>query len=504
MWIKTPMWRMTVRIVWMLLVLAIPLLPTRMALAAAVGVNTHQPAPDVLDAAKDLGVGWIRIDLNWFQVEPSKGAYNWALIDGIVDGARRRGLQVFPTLGYAPSWASEPDRDGIATNNVPKAGEYGRFCQAVAARYAGKITHFGLWNEPNLSGFFEGTMGQWIDRVVLEGTRGIKAGCPSCKVLGPELATVGKEYANYLDAALRALASAGLMYDVVTWHIYANFVDLDPGLLFCSADTFQNKLDAHRVCKVGGLVVYEGPLSVREILLKNGLGSLPVWITETGRTASITDSKRLTDQATYYRRVLEEQLKRSWYQNTFFYEIVDDNAISDKWGMAVQSGTGYPAAFRKKPVWDLVKKALSTPLLGGSGSECSDGLDNDGDKRIDFPADPDCKSARDTKEAPPTLQAQGFPAGPLDAPGPPAPAAATGAVEVTKAALSRPEDGPQDADSPSLMQRTAPSDLQPAGCSFVPRPRLASPEAVNGLASIGLLSVLAWFAARRTRRTSTP
>jgi hypothetical protein len=366
-----------------------------------VGVNAHQPSPDVLDAAKDLGVSWIRIDLNWFQVEPTRGSYNWAPFDAIIDGAIRRGLKVFPTLAYGPAWATEADGDGIASNNTPKPGEYQKFCQAVAARYAGKITHFGLWNEPNLAGFFEGTRQQWIDRVVIEGARGIKAGCPSCFVLGPELATVGKDYATYLDSALKAMRAVGLRFDIVTWHIYANFVEIDPGLLLCTGDTFQNKLDAHRVCKLGGVTVYEGPRSVREILLDNGMGDIPVWITETGRTAPLGDSKRTAEQVTYYRRVLEEQLRRSWYQNSFFYEIVDDNAIADKWGMAVRMGSSYPAAYSRKPVWNLLKQALRNPAFGGAGSECDDGLDNDGDRRIDFPKDPDCTSAADPKEAAP-------------------------------------------------------------------------------------------------------
>lgn len=373
--------------------------PVRAASSPSVGVNTHQPSADVLDAAQELGVGWIRIDFNWYQAEPSRGTYDWTLFDTIIDGALRRGLKVFPTLAYAPAWAAEPDGDGIATNNTPKAGEYQKFCQAAAARYAGKITHWGLWNEPNLAGFFEGTMQQWIDRVVLEGIRGVKAGCPSCKVLGPELATVGKDYAAYLDASIKALQRAGLMYDIVTWHIYANFVELDPSLLLCSADTFANKLDSHRVCKLGGIVIHESPLSVREVLLQNGLGSLPVWITETGRTAPISDARKQNEQATYYRRVLEEQLKRSWYQNTFFYEIVDDNSIGDKWGMAVRDGASYPASYRKKPVWALVQKALTTPGLGGSGSECADGLDNDGNKLIDYPKDAGCTSAADPRES---------------------------------------------------------------------------------------------------------
>jgi len=38
------------------------------------------------------------------------------------------------------------------------------------------------------------------------------------------------------------------------------------------------------------------------------------------------------------------------------------------------------------------------PAFGGTGTDCDDLLDNDDDGNIDFPADPDCKSASGTSE----------------------------------------------------------------------------------------------------------
>lgn len=370
------------------------------------GVNAHQPQTDVLDAAKDLGVSWVRIDLNWYQAQPTQGqAPDFTLFDKIVAEAQQRGLKVFPTVGYGPAWASEPDTDGVATNNVPKAGEYGKFCQAVAAHYSGKLTHIGLWNEPNLGGFFEGTKQQWIDRIVIEGIKGIKAGCPTCKVAGPELASIGDLYDTWLDDSLKQLKQQGLMYDVITWHIYSGFLELSPGWFCWSGDLFEHDLDQHRVC-----FGIHGRLSVREVLVQNGLTSLPVWITETGRTAPLSDAAATKDQLTYYRRVIEEQLERPWWTHTFFYEIVDDNLIADKWGMALRGGASYPGSYQKKPVWAFVQNVLARqPALGGSGGDCDDGLDNDGDKLIDYPSDPGCSAASDPTETAGTTPDAGSP-----------------------------------------------------------------------------------------------
>ena len=386
----------------MAVLILIPLTATA-APTNIVGVNTHQPSDDVLDACKSLGVTWVRIDFNWYQVETKQGSYNWGLFDKMINAAKARGLKVFPTIGYGPAWAKDPahvDKDGKTYNDTPKAGTYQKFCQAAAARYKGTITHWGLWNEPNLD-FFESTdKNLWINRIVIEGIKGIKAGCPSCKVLGPELASVGKDHASWFDASLKALKKAGLMYDIITWHNYAAFHEISPNLIpQCpTGDYFLHDLEKGRRC-FGVLIGAKAPY---EVMQDNKVTNIPLWLTETGYKAPLSDTKKTGEQVIYYRRVLEEQLKRSWFTATFPYEIVDDNNIADKWGMAVRasgSGQKWPGSYQLKPVWGMVKKALANqPKFGGSGTDCNDGLDNDGDKLIDYPKDTGCSSASDPSE----------------------------------------------------------------------------------------------------------
>ncbi len=328
-----------------------------------VGLNTHQPADDVLDAAKSLGVTWVRIDFNWYQAETKQGKYSWALFDKIINNAISRGLKVFPTIGYGPAWAKDPahkNADGKTHNDTPKAGTYQAFCKAAAARYKGKITHWGLWNEPNLDFFESSDKNLWINRIVIEGIKGIKAGCPSCKVLGPELASVGKVHAAWFDASLKALKKAGLMYDIITWHNYAAFHEIKPNLIpQCpTGDYFLHDVEKGRRC-FGVLIGSKAPW---EVMQDNKVTHLPFWLTETGYKAPLSDTKKTGEQQTYYRRVLEEQLKRTWFQATFFYEIIDDNNIADKWGMAVRSsgsGQKWPGSYKLKPVWSYIKKWIT-------------------------------------------------------------------------------------------------------------------------------------------------
>ena len=43
-------------------------------LAARLGLNVHVPSNAILDdVAMNLGMQWIRVDFNWYKIEPEKG-----------------------------------------------------------------------------------------------------------------------------------------------------------------------------------------------------------------------------------------------------------------------------------------------------------------------------------------------------------------------------------------------------------------------------------------------
>ena len=76
----------------------------------SLGINTHVPARDLLDLCVDLGVGWIRVDANWLEMNPSSGTFAWTDMDRVVDDARARGLRVYMTLAYTPGWVPKVAR----------------------------------------------------------------------------------------------------------------------------------------------------------------------------------------------------------------------------------------------------------------------------------------------------------------------------------------------------------------------------------------------------------
>ena len=384
------------------------------------GFNVHQSATVGLDATRDAGAGWVRIDLNWFDAQPrSAAAYDWTRFDALIDGALARKLRVLAVVGYTPGWASEADRKGGGNeNDVPKAGTYGPFVTAVVERYKAKVTHFELWNEPNLEQFFEGAPRDYIDRVFVPGADAVHAACPACKVVGPGLASIGSEYGDWLD---QVLGAAKGKLDIVSGHIYAGFPAPGSGNGVTS-DSFFQKLERHRVVELGGVKVFEGSLSFKEVMDKHGV-TAPFWLTETGREATAGDAAQEEAQRVYYRQVLEVMLTRPWWTGTIFYEAFDEPPAPYTWGVVVHDPAA-PGGYRAKRALAFLKKVTSSqPAFGGAKTDCDDGLDNDLDGRVDFPADTECASAAAASEGvapPPGTGNNGGPPPGRDA-GPPEP-----------------------------------------------------------------------------------
>src|SRR3989338_9264347 len=53
-----------------------------------------------------LGIGWVRIDIDWSEVQPyDSGHYNWRNIDRIVTAANAHDIRLLATVSYTPPWA---------------------------------------------------------------------------------------------------------------------------------------------------------------------------------------------------------------------------------------------------------------------------------------------------------------------------------------------------------------------------------------------------------------
>ncbi|MBI5104368.1 MAG: hypothetical protein HZB46_05165 [Solirubrobacterales bacterium] len=119
-----------------------------------------------LDEIQGFGVGWLRVILYWNEVAPAAGAaappdaeerdpaaYDWSRYDRIVDEAQRRGMKVLLTVsGPVPRWATRDRKDHLTR---PSPTRFGRFTDALARHFAGRVDAYAIWNEPNHPDFLK-------------------------------------------------------------------------------------------------------------------------------------------------------------------------------------------------------------------------------------------------------------------------------------------------------------------------------------------------------------
>jgi polysaccharide biosynthesis protein PslG len=115
------------------------------------------PSADIdrqADLIVELNGGWQRGDYMWSETEPSPGVFTWDDQDRWIDAAVARGIQPLPVLYFTPRWARPA---GSSDKHVPNdLSAYGTWVgNACAHLWTIGVRHIELWNEQNLSGFFQ-------------------------------------------------------------------------------------------------------------------------------------------------------------------------------------------------------------------------------------------------------------------------------------------------------------------------------------------------------------
>jgi hypothetical protein len=114
----------------------------------AYGVQAHMLVTNkdqVANAIVDMGFGWVKQQVEWRNIEPAKGVYNWADLDEVANVANAHGIRVLFSVLRSPSWAAN-NADSPPRN----FNDFGDFVATLAARYRGRGMAYEVWNEQNL------------------------------------------------------------------------------------------------------------------------------------------------------------------------------------------------------------------------------------------------------------------------------------------------------------------------------------------------------------------
>jgi hypothetical protein len=145
-----------------------------------------------LDRLQSLGVGLVRLNLVWSDVQARRGSFDWTGYDDVLAGLHARHIEPVLTLFSTPAWAN----GGRGTNWAPlSGGTYAKFARAAAQRYP-YVRRWLIWNEPNQRRWLRPTTpGTYVKRLLNPAYAAIHDVRPNALVAGgvtaPRAATGG-------------------------------------------------------------------------------------------------------------------------------------------------------------------------------------------------------------------------------------------------------------------------------------------------------------------------
>jgi len=238
----------------------------------------------------ELGFRYIRFHaifhdvLGTVRVEDGKTAYNWSKIDQIYDDLQARHIRPFVELGFTPKALATSQNsifywNGNTSHPKPEAWRslVDSFIRHIEEHYGKdevRTWFFEVWNEPNLSGFWEGGDQKAYFELYDLTAKTIKSVDPALRVGGPS--TAG---AAWVPEFLAHVKQSGAPVDFVTTHTYGvqgGFLDEEG-----KSDT---KLDPSPDAIIGDVQ------RVREQISASPFPGLPLYFTEWGTSYTPRDS----------------------------------------------------------------------------------------------------------------------------------------------------------------------------------------------------------------------
>jgi len=150
-----------VRFATVITLLGVVIFGSRATMATAAGIPDYRfgvvEAYAASGAATALGAGWERVTFEWSKIQPN-GPDEWNVVplsDQALAGELAQGRQVVGLLVTIPAWAVEVENG----RSIPRGlylpvddpnNVWAGFVRAIVGRYAGRIDHWIIWNEPDI------------------------------------------------------------------------------------------------------------------------------------------------------------------------------------------------------------------------------------------------------------------------------------------------------------------------------------------------------------------
>lgn len=282
----------------------------------------------VVDLMKEGDTPVVRVDFVWGEIEPYKGSYRWGKYDQIVDILTSRGIDVMPIITFSPSWATD---SGSMFSPPRNPREFGTFTGKIAERYSDRINVYQIWQEVNISLYFN----------------------PPDPVIYSEL--LNNSYLNikYFDAGA-VVVMAGLANDAS-----ANY----PGVTFIPPENFLGQLyESKTLFDVVARHPFTHPLEtvdtlrqrmypIHQIMTQYNDSQSQLWVTEyTASTnpdhpGGLSEEQQAAWLLTSFHTLLNEHLATKVFWYNFRDVIVDDDPFFAYVGLVHNDLTPKPAFY---------------------------------------------------------------------------------------------------------------------------------------------------------------
>ncbi len=157
-----------------------------------------------------LGAKWARCQTGWARTERERGSFDFRWLDDVVDALLGVGVRPWFNLGYGNRLYTPQAPDDFAVGWAPLNDDearkgWVRFVGKMAERYRGRVRHWEIWNEPNITNFWKPgkpSPGDYVELVRLAAPE-IRRRIPGAVIVGGAFAGMPTEYfSRCLDAGL--------------------------------------------------------------------------------------------------------------------------------------------------------------------------------------------------------------------------------------------------------------------------------------------------------------
>lgn len=344
-----------------------PAQTTATSLNFAYGIQAHalgrSNAVPVLERVNDLGFTWLKQQVRWEDMEPSRGNRKWGELDELLALAGQKNVNVLFSVVASPAWARENGADLTVAGPPVNNADFANYLGSLAGRYCGgSLKAIEVWNEQNLH-YEWGNLSlnaQTYVNMLQTASAAIRSNCSSMLIISGALTPAGDNGTVAIDdfTYMESMLQAGMANHVDGIGAHPSGFNVPPSVTWqdgCKAiqqhgNTFNGACDTpHHSWSFRSTM--EG---YRALAVQYGAGSKPIVPTEFGWAAGgkfdnnygYADDNSFQEQAAWTVEAFTMMRNWGWAGPAFLwnlnFRVVANGQETAQWGIVTPTWQPLP------------------------------------------------------------------------------------------------------------------------------------------------------------------